>query len=40
MQLILSPLLEHLPGWRRAYGDDTATTFVRDLPLARQRKSD
>jgi hypothetical protein len=33
-------LLEHLPGWRRAYGDDTATIFVRDRPLARQRKSD
>jgi hypothetical protein len=33
-------LLEHLPDWRRAYGDDTATIFVRDRPLARPRKSD
>jgi hypothetical protein len=33
-------LLEHLPGWHRAYGDDAATIFVRDPPLARQRKSD
>jgi hypothetical protein len=33
-------LLEHLPGWRRAYGDDEATIFVRERPLARQRKSD
>ena len=23
-------LLEHLPGWRRAYGDDVATIFVRE----------
>ena len=23
-------LLEHLSGWRRAYGDDTATIFVRE----------
>jgi hypothetical protein len=33
-------LLEHLPGWRRAYGDDVATIFVRDRPLAPQHKSD
>ena len=33
-------LLEHLPGWRRAYGDDVATIFVRERPLAPQHKSD
>ncbi|MEA2802344.1 MAG: hypothetical protein QOE49_2439 [Rhodospirillaceae bacterium] len=33
-------LLEHLPGWRRAYGDDAATIFVRERPLAHQRESD
>jgi hypothetical protein len=33
-------LLEHLPGWRRAYGDDVATIFVRERPLAPHDKSD
>lgn len=33
-------LLEHLPGWHRAFGDDEATIFVREPPLAPQRKSD
>ena len=33
-------LLEHLPAWRRACGDDVATIFVRERPLARQDKSD
>ena len=33
-------LLEHLPDWRRAYGDDVATIFVRERPLAPPNKSD
>jgi hypothetical protein len=33
-------LLEHLPGWRRAYGDDNATIFVRERPIAHPRKGD
>jgi hypothetical protein len=33
-------LLEHLPGWRRAFGNDVATIFVHERALARPSKSD